>query len=646
MHDEFEILRQARPVKPSSEARKKALSAAMTAYDEADEKNVSATQGSDTVKRLLSKTSNGWRDIMRKWLWTGAASMAVASAAFFVVGGMYTQYMRDSGLAVVQEMASHPAGGAAFRNDGIVPIAPQPAPPARKAMESMVMAERGVAVAPAFVGNYPSPVMDRLPSSMQSRDRVREFKGSGVKSVAEHPVSTFSADVDTASYSMVRSLLNMGQLPNPDTVRVEELVNYFPYDWQLPETRDEPFRPTVTVMPSPWSQGRKLMHVAIKGYDVIPETRPQANLVFLIDVSGSMNAPDKLPLLKNAFRMLVASLSPDDKVSIVTYAGHAGVVLEPTSASDTAAIYAAIDGLTPSGGTAGEAGLNTAYRLASKAFIEGGVNRVMLATDGDFNVGQTSDEDLKRTIERHRESGVFLSVLGFGRGNYNDQLMQTIAQHGNGTAAYIDTLAEAQKVLVDEASSAVFPIAKDVKFQVEFNPSMVSEYRLIGYETRELAREDFNNDRVDAGDIGSGSSVTAIYEITPKGSPAALISDLRYGKPQGADVPGEAQGEYAFLKIRYKLPDEDESRLIDKAVTDDDEVEYFADAPQDVRFSVAVAGFGQKLRRDPSLAQHSWEEIKAMAASSRGNDSYGYRSSFLSLVGLAQSLDRAAVAPR
>ena len=374
-----------------------------------------------------------------------------------------------------------------------------------------------------------SAPIDILPQAEEDRDRFEEFKTNPVRSAATDPVSTFSIDVDTASYSFVRRSLREGFLPQADTVRVEEMVNYFPYDWKGPDAASTPFNSTVTVMPTPWNANTKLMHVAIKGYDVKPAEQPKANLVFLLDVSGSMNAPDKLPLLQSAFRLLVSKLKPDDTVSIVTYAGEAGTVLMPTKVSERAKILSAIDNLTPGGTTAGEAGIREAYKLAEQSFVQGGVNRVMLATDGDFNVGQTDDDDLKRIIEEKRKSGVFLSVFGFGRGNLNDQMMQTIAQNGNGTAAYIDTLAEAEKVLVQDASSTLFPIAKDVKIQVEFNPAAVSEYRLIGYETRALDREDFNNDRVDAGEIGSGHSVTAIYEITPKGAPRQ-IDDLRYGQ--------------------------------------------------------------------------------------------------------------------
>jgi Ca-activated chloride channel family protein len=478
-----------------------------------------------------------------------------------------------------------------------------------------------------------------LPPMEESNDRIQQFETNPVRSALETPVSTFSVDVDTASYSFVRRSLKEGVLPQPDTVRVEEMINYFPYDWKGPETAETPFNPTVTVMPTPWNEHTKLMHVAIKGFDVKPAEQPRANLVFLIDVSGSMNEPDKLPLLQSAFRLLVGKLRPDDTVSIVTYAGAAGTVLEPTRASERGKILQAIDTLTPGGSTAGEAGIREAYRLAEKSFVEGGVNRVMLATDGDFNVGQSSDDELKRLIEEKRESGVFLSVFGFGRGNLNDQMMQTIAQNGNGTAAYIDTLAEAEKVLVQDASSTLFPIAKDVKIQIEFNPDRVSEYRLIGYETRALKREDFNNDRIDAGEIGSGHSVTAIYEITPKGSPAAMMDDLRYGAATAYHSSGvQNADEYAFVKIRYKLPDGDVSKLITTPVAASNET-AFAAAGDDQRFSVAVAAFGQKLRDADQTEKFGYDRIIEIAAAARGADPYGYRSEFLSLVRLASALD-------
>ncbi|CDX12535.1 conserved hypothetical protein [Mesorhizobium sp. ORS 3324] len=485
----------------------------------------------------------------------------------------------------------------------------------------------------------PAPMpADQIQPQEENRDRIETFKTNPVHATAQDPVSTFSIDVDTASYSFLRRSLKEGTLPDPDTVRVEEMINYFPYDWKGPESAATPFNSTVTVMPTPWNGHTKLMHVAIKGFDVKPAEQPKANLVFLIDVSGSMDEPDKLPLLKSAFRLLVSKLKPDDTVSIVTYAGNAGTVLMPTKAAEKQKILAAIDKLEPGGSTAGEAGIKEAYKLAQQSFVKDGVNRVMLATDGDFNVGQTDDNDLKQLIEKERKTGVFLSVFGFGRGNLNDQMMQTIAQNGNGTAAYIDTLAEAEKVLVEDASSTLFTIAKDVKIQVEFNPAKVSEYRLVGYETRALKREDFNNDRVDAGDIGSGHSVTAIYEITPKGSGAEQVDPLRYGQAK-VDNGGVANAdEYAFVKIRYKLPNEDISKLITTPVNAANEVSSFDQAGADQRFSVAVAAFGQKLRDEDQTANFGYDRIVEIANAARGADPFGYRAEFLSLVRLASSL--------
>ncbi|RWB55071.1 VWA domain-containing protein [Mesorhizobium sp.] len=495
------------------------------------------------------------------------------------------------------------------------------------------------AVADSKLMAQPAPMpADQMQPQEENRDRIETFKTNPVHETAQDPVSTFSIDVDTASYSFVRRSLKEGTLPDPDTVRVEEMINYFPYDWKGPDSAATPFNSTVTVMPTPWNEHTKLMHVAIKGFDLKPAEQPKANLVFLIDVSGSMDEPDKLPLLKSAFRLLVSKLRADDTVSIVTYAGNAGTVLMPTKAAEKQKILSAIDNLEPGGSTAGEAGIREAYKLAEQSFVKDGINRVMLATDGDFNVGQTDDDDLKQLIEKERKTGVFLSVFGFGRGNLNDQMMQTIAQNGNGTAAYIDTLAEAEKVLVEDASSTLFTIAKDVKIQVEFNPAKVSEYRLVGYETRVLKREDFNNDRIDAGEIGSGHSVTAIYEITPKGSGAEQVDPLRYGQAK-VDNGGVANAdEYAFVKIRYKLPNEDVSKLITTPVTAANEVPSFDEAGSDQRFSVAVAAFGQKLRDEDQTANFGYDRILEIANAARGADPFGYRAEFLSLVRLASSL--------
>jgi Ca-activated chloride channel family protein len=475
------------------------------------------------------------------------------------------------------------------------------------------------------------------PEPEENRDRFETTSPNPVKQVAAEPVSTFSIDVDTASYAFVRRALNAGQLPPKDAVRVEEMINYFPYDYPRPETADAPFQPTVTVVPAPWKPTNMLIHIGIKGYELAARERPRANLVFLIDVSGSMEPADRLPLLKKAFRMLVEELKPEDTVGIVTYASGSGVALAPTNIAHKETILAAIDALGAGGSTAGAQGIADAYRLAEAHFDKAGVNRVILATDGDFNVGITDQEELKGFIERKRGAGIFLSVLGVGRGNYNDALMQVLAQNGNGTAAYVDTLNEARKVLIEEASSMLFPIAKDVKVQLEFNPAQVSEYRLIGYETRALRREDFNNDTVDAGDIGSGHTVTAIYEVTPVSAPK-LADDLRYRKPAeaGAAAPGQ-DGELGFLKLRYKLPNEEASKLISLPITRGLAKPEISAASEDVRFSVAVAAFGQLLRGLPYLQTYSYDEALALAQTARGADPYGYRAEFLNLLRLAKS---------
>ena len=382
------------------------------------------------------------------------------------------------------------------------------------------------------------------------------------------------------------------------------------------------------------------MHIGIKGYVPPAAERPRSNIVLLIDTSGSMNAPDKLPLLINSFRLLLDTLGEDDTVSIVTYAGSAGTLLEPTPASEKARIEAAFDRLRAGGSTAGAAGLRLAYDKARESYDEDAVNRVILATDGDFNVGFSSPDEMKRFVEKERKSGVFLSVLGFGRGNYNDALMQALAQNGNGVAAYIDTFAEARKVLADEAGGALVPIASDVKIQVEFNPATISEYRLIGYETRALAREDFNDDAVDAGDINSGHTVTAIYEITPKGSPAEMIDPLRYGEAQTVSESGS--DEYAYLKIRHKKPGADESTLQTRAVGADDAVDDMAAASDDTRFAVAVAALGQKLRGQSQVAGYGYDDVIALANGAKGEDSFGYRGEFVGLARSAQALDREA----
>ena len=453
---------------------------------------------------------------------------------------------------------------------------------------------------------------------------------SPLKVTSEDPVSTFSIDVDTASYAVVRSSLTMGMLPPREAVRVEEMVNYFPYAYPESDGPD-PFEATITVMPTPWNAGTELVHIGLQGDLPLVEDRPALNLVFLIDTSGSMQDANKLPLLKQSFRLMLAELRPEDEVSIVTYAGSAGQVLEPTRAAERSVILAALDRLESGGSTAGQAGLQQAYQVAEAMADDGEVTRVVLATDGDFNVGLSDPDALKDFIADKRESGTYLSVLGFGRGNLDDATMQALAQNGNGTAAYIDTLSEARKVLVDQLTGALFPIANDVKIQVEFNPAEVAEYRLIGYETRALRREDFNNDRIDAGEIGAGHSVTAIYEVTPVGSDAVRTGPLRYGETEGAGEPGEL----GFFKLRYKMPGEDQSRLIEEPILPGQ-----GEAGEDARFSVAMAGFGQLLRGGDYLGGWGWTEAIALATQARGEDAFGYRAEAVTLMRLAESLSK------
>jgi len=451
---------------------------------------------------------------------------------------------------------------------------------------------------------------------------------SPVHVTQSEPVSTFSIDVDTGAYANVRRFLTLGNLPPRDAVRTEELVNYFRYDYGAPDDRAEPFSVTTDVARTPWNPETRLLRIGLRGYDLPRSARPPANLVFLVDVSGSMNSPDKLPLVKAALAKLAGELKPQDRVSIVVYAGAAGLVLGPTN--DPRRIRAALDSLSAGGSTAGGAGLQLAYNIARDNKIEGGVNRVILATDGDFNVGVSDTKALIEMIEHQRDSGITLTALGFGTGNFNEAMMEQVADHGNGNYAYIDSALEADKVLSDEMASTLFTIAKDVKIQVEFNPAQVSQYRLIGYENRALREEDFDNDRVDAGDIGAGHQVTAIYEIVPAGA-HGWVGQRRYGD----QLPPEAtsSNEIAYVKLRYKLPDGDTSRLIERAVP----MRLLADAgaPRgDMAFAVAVAAYGQKLRGDPLLASYDFRQITDLA----GPQNDYWRQEFLRLASLAGGL--------
>jgi len=473
----------------------------------------------------------------------------------------------------------------------------------------------------------------------RQRNQFTELSANTIKLAKEQPVSTFSIDVDTASYGFLRTVLNSNLQPTKDAIRLEELINYFPYDYPAADNLQQPFKTTVKVLPCPWNPANKLMHIGIKGYQLPQQSKPKANLVFLIDVSGSMADANKLSLVQPALKMLLDTLSADDSVAIVTYAEQVKLALEPTKVRDKAKIINVIDSLHADGGTAGGAGIQLAYQTAKQHFDAKGVNRVILATDGDFNIGISDPKELKSFIERERASGIALSVLGFGLGNYNDALMQTLAQNGNGNALYIDTLNEARKALVDQAGATLFTIAKDVKIQVEFNPAQIAEYRLLGYESRLLNREDFNNDQVDAGEIGSGHTVTAIYEITPVGSQGRMIDELRYQVKQGDEANTSTNStEYAQIKIRYKLPHEDVSQLINTVVDARQALSEWPQVPEDTRFSVAVAAFGQLLRGDPTTKNFSYDNAIELAQNAKGSDLFGYRAEFINLIRLAKAL--------
>ncbi|MEX2352535.1 MAG: VWA domain-containing protein [Gammaproteobacteria bacterium] len=467
------------------------------------------------------------------------------------------------------------------------------------------------------------------------RENYAHFDDNPVKRVSEQPVSTFSIDVDTGSYAVVRRMLNHGQLPQHDAVRSEELINYFSYDYPERAEPSAPFAVHREIAPTPWNQDTHLLHIGIKGFEQERSTLPPANLVFLVDVSGSMQDANKLELLKTSLKLLTKQLREVDTVALVVYAGASGVVLEPTKGNQQAKIITALDRLQAGGSTNGAAGIELAYAMAEQAYIQGGINRVLLATDGDFNVGTVNLEQLKDLISEKRKSGIALSTLGFGAGNYNDALMEQIADIGNGNYAYIDTLNEARKVLVEEMSATMLTIAKDVKIQIEFNPAVVAEYRLIGYENRVLNREDFNNDKVDAGEIGAGHTVTALYEIALVGSGGEKVDPLRYQSSQQRETNSD---ELAFLRLRYKAPDSDDSELLEWVVTRESIRSDIAGTSDNYRFAAAVAGFGQLLRGGEQLGEYVYADILDLARDARGSDPFGYRGEFLSLIQLPDSL--------
>ena len=468
-------------------------------------------------------------------------------------------------------------------------------------------------------------------------DRYRRIIENAYLESLTNPLSTFSIDVDTASYANVRQfIMQQGVLPPPDAVRIEEMLNYFRYDYAGPKD-GRPFASHMEVADCPWEPKHKLVRVAIKGRDVSADKRPQANLVLLIDVSGSMNEPQKLPLLVRALKLLTEQLRNTDRVAIVVYAGSEGLVLNSTLGESRETILTALENLRAGGSTNGGAGINLAYKVAKENFIPGGINRVILCTDGDFNVGVTSDSSLERMVEEKAKEGTFLTVLGFGRGNFNDSMLEAISGKGNGNYAYVDNIIEARKVLVEQLSGTLLTIAKDVKIQIEFNPAKVAGYRLLGYEDRILAAEDFNNDKKDAGEIGSGHTVTALYEIIPAGAevPATKVDELKYQKPKKVANDDEAN-ELLTLKIRYKDPAADKSQLIEVAVQD--EGKKFAAASSDFQFAAAVAGFGMLLRDSQYKGTLNYDAVLEIATQHKGEDLSGYRNELLEMVRKAKQI--------
>jgi Ca-activated chloride channel family protein len=461
---------------------------------------------------------------------------------------------------------------------------------------------------------------------------------NGYKDVLHQPLSTFSIDVDRASYANVRRFLNMGQLPPKDAVRIEEMINYFNYDYPEPED-EHPFSVNTELSACPWNDDHQLLHVGLKGKEIDREELPASNLIFLIDVSGSMNSPHKLPLLKSSFELLLKQMRSQDRVAIVVYAGAAGLVLESTSGEHKEKILEAINKLSAGGSTAGGAGLKLAYKVAEENFIDEGNNRIILATDGDFNIGPSSNAEMERMIEKEREKGIYMTVLGFGMGNYKDDKMEIIADKGNGNYAYIDNIQEARKFMISEFAGSMYTIAKDVKFQIEFNPQRVKAYRLIGYENRLLNDEDFNDDKKDAGEMGAGHTVTALYEIIPAGSKETVadIDDLKYQKGKSdKKIDPDPDAELMTIKLRYKNPDSFNSILIERPIQGN--VKSPSEVSDNYRFSAAVAGFGMLLRNSDYKNGMSVEEVLSLARSAKSDDEEGYRNEFIKLVKTADSL--------
>lgn len=546
-------------------------------------------------------------------------------------------------LVVLAGCAKHvqesPASSVALEGQIVTP----PSPPAPTVSADAYRAR--VAAAPMASLIPPPPAAMALHSVTVSGSRIvipeaadRENydrpADNPVKATAGEPVSTFSVDVDTGSWSNVRKLLELGRRPSHSAVRTEEFLNSFRYGHPAPKSRDVPFAFHTELAPAPWDARRQLLMIGIKGYELPRDALPPMNLVFLVDTSGSMHSADKLPLLKKAFAQLVPQLRKQDRVAIVSYAGFAGQVLAPTPGDQHATILAALDKLQASGSTNGGAGIQMAYALAKQSFVKDGANRVILATDGDFNVGTVDQGALETLIADQRASGIALTTLGFGRGNYNDALAEKLANIGNGNHAYIDSVSQARKVLVEQMGGTLHTIANDVKIQVEFNPARIAEYRLIGYENRVLANADFANDKVDAGDIGPGHEVTALYELTPVGSGAEQLPARRYATRQ-AEVPASVAGEVAELRLRYKLPGKDRSELLTRPVLASD---ARATPSQSLQWAAAIAGFADQLRGGERMPSWNWDKVIATAQGARGTDPNGDRAAAVQLMKLAQGL--------
>ncbi|MCA9247658.1 MAG: VWA domain-containing protein [Planctomycetales bacterium] len=560
----------------------------------------------------------------------------------------------EAGEAAVDELAQDAAAEApataepANEYEVSALAASAPAPIAGKAVAESLERRASVSRQIAPLSPADAPLGDREADRDdlgvgpgQGGDKYASITDNPFQEVAQNPLSTFSIDVDTASYSKVRMYLTQaGHLPPPEAVRIEELLNYFDYDYGQPQG-DDPFAANVEVTVCPWKPEHRLARIGIQGKEMANEERPLSNLVFLLDVSGSMNQANKLPLVKEGMRLLLTQLGENDRVAIVVYAGAAGLVLPSTPCDQQEAIHAALDRLQAGGSTNGGEGILLAYQTAADNYIEGGVNRVVLCTDGDFNVGQTSNGGLAALAEEKAKSGVFLSVLGFGMGNHNDAMLEEISNKGNGNYAFIDTEREARKVLVEQAAGTLVTIAKDVKIQIEFNPAQVAAYRLIGYENRLLAAEDFNDDKKDAGEIGAGHTVTALYEIVPAGIETATavrsVDPLKYQSVRTA-TDAAASNELLTLKIRYKQPDGDTSKLLEFPIADDEKP--FGQAGSEMKFAAAVASFGMLLRDSEHRGATSYDAVLEIAADGAQNDKHGYRQEFLEMIRRAKELSQ------